>query len=149
MTMQKEAGQPIDEVNFHDGNLLGMFIGDDDQISLFIETIHSGKYTLLLGGVVRLRATEFLEGNITLDLTVRSGKELSAKLLDELNLVSMHSENMTKLLHKYKTEEFRIIEMNPSYGCSLLALCSSAKLAKGVILNEQEQPDAWQDFRAP
>lgn len=77
-------------------------------------------------GVERLRMDEFWEGNIVLDIVVRSGHEVSGNEIGHVYKLT-HCENdvfVRKMLKEIVEKNLKYIEINPSYGATLWCLCA-------------------------
>jgi hypothetical protein len=90
--------------------------------------IDGKQYELELGSVEYLLANEFREGNIILDLTIQQGKNCSGSVLQRLfgvEYLEKQPEFLGKLQKRIEDERLLLVSIDPSYGCSLIALCKT------------------------
>lgn len=113
----------------HDGFLTKIEILDDNEARLTVREETGGKFELILSGLVRLKASEFCEGNLILDVILHTGETCDAVLLGELYRV-MSGQAFDSILRKVRERELSILEIQPSYGCTLLALCREVNCYK-------------------
>lgn len=113
--------------NVHDARLEAISV-QKPQACLKIVDVDGKHLDLVLQGVERLYATDFREGNIIFDITI--GGDISA--LDRSELASLFGTNVEKLKQAHFLEaiaprlasgELLLVQLAPSYGCSLIALC--------------------------
>jgi hypothetical protein len=126
---------------FHDGYLTGISLGERSAC-LGLKTDTGERYELDLIGVHRLRADDFRQGNIILDLEVITGRappvsEFNRQMerLDETPSADVapsyhdaRSSRIEKIFVQIVAGETTLVIVNPTYGCDLVALCSSAVL---------------------
>lgn len=127
----------IDSPRLHDGFFEGIRVKDDKSARLFFRELDGKQYELDLGSVEYLLANEFKEGNIILDLTIEQGKDCDITRLERLfdaEYLKNNPDFLTKLQHRIETEGLTLVSINPSYGCSFVALCKTAlwRRAKSV-----------------
>jgi len=87
-------------------------------------------YQFILDGVARLRAENFMEGNIVLDLTVRDQDVDEEDLLFVLSIDSPveNKKWINPVLSRIQSGELRLVQLALSYGCELAILCRGYKL---------------------
>jgi len=114
---------------FHDGDLVGIVLLPDKQCALFIRDTLGTMHNLVLTGVERLRAENFLEGNIILDITILTGDAITDD--DLLFAVSMDKDPAgTKQSHftiwreRVRDQGLCLVQLSASYGCTLTSLCT-------------------------
>jgi hypothetical protein len=116
----------MEQPQLHDGLLEGIIVKNDKSSILTLRDTQGVQYELELGGVEYLFANDFREGNIILDLTVERGKNCDLSLLRAL-FSSKHLERhpgfLDVLLQRVEAEDLALVSIDPSYGCSFLALC--------------------------
>jgi hypothetical protein len=98
---------------------------------LRISTVDGSLYRVELLGVERLRADNFREGNIVLDMTVRSGQSVNERdLLTVLSIedASKHQDFVDSFVKRVRSGSLSLVEINPSYGCALACLCTSLEI---------------------
>ena len=116
--------------SFHDGRFNGFRIGADKQVQLYLTTVERESFVLLLEGVEALTLTSIKEGNIILDLVIRSGHELTAS--DKEQVYGM-GDTPTVVEKRFKAaveKQFQLLEINPSYGAEALVLFRTWKLQR-------------------
>lgn len=116
----------MQQPQLHDGLLEGIIVKKNKSATLTLRDVTGVQYELELEAVEHLCANDFREGNIILDLTVQRGKDCDVSLLRTL-LGSKHCEThpgfLVALLQRIETEDLALVSIDPSYGCSFLALC--------------------------
>lgn len=125
--MQEENSSSNPPPSFHDARLSGFVLLPTRRCSLFVTTEDDKSYRIVLLGVERLRADDFREGNIILDLTVQSGQ--AVEKADVLFALSMDDENrhpdfFNSIMERIHRSELLLVQINPSYGCVFSCLCS-------------------------
>lgn len=131
-----EASSLVDP-SLHDAEFIGLLeIGKHQNMLLFAQPESTNRIALLLSGVVLLRADNFCEGNIVLDVVVETGNQPNllamrdgleklhefADIKVEQTRISVRSV-IDKQIAKVQAGEFLILTIAPSYGCELVALC--------------------------
>ena len=114
--------------NFHDGQLLGIIVRDR-QCKLFVSDVQGSKYSLVLTDVERLRADNFLLGNIILDVTVRRGVRLNEQdILRVLSLDEGHSGayrvSIDAIVDRIANDILCFVQVSSSYGCTFESICA-------------------------
>ena len=118
----------IEQPRLHDGSLEGFYVKADKSATLFVRDVNGVKYELELGSVEYLLANEFREGNIILDLTIERGKDCEVSLLRALfdsKYLETHPNFLVALQQRIEAEGLTLVSIDPSYGCSFLALCKT------------------------
>ncbi|MCC6141995.1 MAG: hypothetical protein IT389_15425 [Nitrospira sp.] len=116
----------MEQPRLHDGLLEGLHVKADKSATLCLKDVGGVQYELKLDSVEYLLANEFREGNIILDLTIERGKDCNGSLLRALfdsNYLKNHPEFLDALQRRIETEDLALVSIDPSYGCSFLALC--------------------------
>jgi hypothetical protein len=116
--------------SFHDGNFVGMLLLAEKQCALFISDVVGAMHNLTLSGIEGFRADNFLEGNIVLDVTVRTEAEVSKEdVLFALSLdddhVGHYRASADAMLERVRRGELHLVQVYASYGCTLTSLCAS------------------------
>jgi hypothetical protein len=114
---------------FHDARLTGIELHSEHDVRLSIQASARDRYIVALLGVRRLRADEFREGNIILDVTIERGADCDPDLLAELYDLRDGNPYVATLLSEVRTNNLALAQLNPSYGCRLLALCKDVTIA--------------------
>ena len=118
----------IIEPRLHDGLLTRIDLISDKQAELSIRDEDGVRFELSLRGLVWLKAADFREGNTILDVILHRGQIRDIGLLEEvLDLtpeeVKKHPAFFDDLLNRVRSGNLTLVELTPSYGCYLLALC--------------------------
>jgi hypothetical protein len=108
--------------NFQDGHFDGPWIGPSKLVKLFLRTPDGKSFVLVLKEVDALALSEIKQGNIILDLVVRSTEELTLSDMAELYGVDVDAPQATNLLSAKREQGFQLLELYSSYG------------AQGVVL---------------
>lgn len=124
----------------HDGRLRSISVGDDRDVTLGCRDVNGASVTIRLNRVLDLCANNFREGNIILDVEVHD----SLEKLEEEAVRSLAQSDRPEHLRGYRerfqreglTEELRVIVIQSSYGCELVAV------ARGEILVSSEATTA-------
>ncbi len=133
--LTQDAGSLPD---FHDAKLSGLVLSPNNQCTLLI-TAESGEFhRVVLTGVEWLRADDFREGNIILDVTVQTGE--SVKKADVLFALSIDDEKrhlpfFDAIIGRITRGELVLVQINPSYGCVFSCLCTGWLLETPTIEN--------------
>jgi predicted RNA-binding protein associated with RNAse of E/G family len=86
-------------------------------------------------GVQRLKLSNVREGNIILDVEVRTTEELEAADIDELYEISTADmiDRRANLLEAAKREALQEVIVSPSYGAEFMVLLKRWEIQPGVI----------------
>lgn len=119
-------------MQLHDAHLLSLELKPDHGcVITFIE--EGGRMSqLVLQGIERLKALDFREGNIVLDLDIIRGKTPNSSILRILFDLSPDDNPDYFRLRMAMIEAGRLslVHVIPSYGCEVIALCKNAKLKR-------------------
>lgn len=117
--------------SFHDGLLEGI-VARDGEAHIFIRAVDGLEYTVILRGVRRLIANHFMEGNIILDVVICRGGAINKADLRTLYEVPDGTESgfewFENIVKDAIGEELTLVEVVPTYGCELLALCDAVEV---------------------
>lgn len=117
----------IIEPRLHDGLLTRIELIGDDRAELAVTSEDGSRFELSLLGLVRLKATDFLQGNIILDAVLYRGNLSNPALLEAVLGMTQEEAKSTRTFHETLTDirsgSLALLELQPSYGCYLLALC--------------------------
>jgi hypothetical protein len=111
---------------FHDGFFEGLWIPDKEIVHVFLSTSKKDRVTVVLTGVIMLKASGLKEGNIIFDVLTRDHDEITLQDIAELYELKPGHEPAVwehQLLEKASAQSFQMFELNPSYGgsCRILA----------------------------
>jgi hypothetical protein len=121
-----DRGQVV-RPSLHDGHLVGIMLGDDETTVILLKAESGESYELELRGVRRLRAEEFLQGNIISGLTIRAGSDVSDEDIGHVYRLGdgpKDGEYLKAAKRSTSEEGLLHLEITPSYGCSLHAIFS-------------------------
>lgn len=113
--------------SFHDAQLSGIVLLPQKRCLAIITTVNNQTHRIVFRGVERLRADDFREGNIILDVTVQSGKSVDkAGVLFALSMEDerRHPAFFDSVIGRIERGELMLVQVNPSYGCMFACLCS-------------------------
>jgi hypothetical protein len=114
----------------HDGHLMGMLIEKPGRVRLVVELVTGESVSLIMDGVRRMKADDFWEGNIILSVSVTSGSDLSmADIADAYGESRYNTTYLPKALEEHRAAGLMVVRVDPSYGCTLVCLCSSLHAA--------------------
>jgi hypothetical protein len=119
--------------NFHDGYFDGIWIGPNKLVHLFLRTANQQSFVLILEGVQALALTDIKQGNIILDLVLRSTKEIMHSDIAELYGVGADTPQGKSLLKTATERGFQVLEINPSYGAQGLVLFQTWDLSQREV----------------
>ena len=115
----------------HDSNLTKLEFFQDNIVLSFI--LESKKViNIHLIGIVDIMCNNLRKGNIVLDVTASTGSDTDFYLLDKLftkpkvNNPKFES-YLCSLKNKILQNELYVVQLNPSYGCEIIALCENIK----------------------
>ena len=143
MTSQLSDSTPIVLPNLHDGNLLGL-MSVDEQCILLVSDVLGSMHRITLHAVESLRAENFLQGNIVLDVSVQTRAEVTepdvlfALSMDEAT-ASQHRRFLDELLGRIGNGSLHLFQLSSSYGCTLTSLCgdvASQLVDRDTLLRE-------------
>jgi hypothetical protein len=118
--------------HFHDGAVDSLSLKNNTILEIGIANVNGENYKLILNGLDRLRCLDFRQGNIILDVSIVSGESPDKSALRYL-LDLKEDEAPDFLLDKIEKIERGIltfVNITPSYGCEVLALCSDVRLER-------------------
>ena len=120
------------EPNLHDGTLVSIGLPRKGNAELIVAELSGKRYRIVLDGVFRLLATDFRQGNIILDVTVSQGENVQMGDLESLVDVGadgQRPEKYVRAIHeRVLGESLYVLELNPSYGCYLIAVAKSVSI---------------------
>jgi len=122
--------QPTKLPHFHDGYFDGIRIGPNKLVQCFLRTVNDQSFVLILEGVQALVLSDFRQGNIILDLVLRSSEEIIPSDMEELYGVGPDTPHGTTLLKATLGKGLQVLEINPSYGAQGLVLFQNWNLSQ-------------------
>ena len=118
--------------NFHDGHFDGLRIGPSKSVSLFLRTMDGKSFILVLQQVDALTLREVKQGNIVLDLVLRTSGELTCSDMAELYDVDVDGPQATDLLKVKREQGLQLLEINASYGAQGSVLFRTFEIRKSI-----------------
>jgi hypothetical protein len=119
-------------VDFHDGYLDGILLTPLNELVLMCRDFEKTSWRVLTGEVCRLRADNFLHGNIIFDINIYEINSCPLNLIKKLMMYN-EAESEKYLLQNvkdFKRKKLCLLELTSSYGCDLLALVEGIKEVK-------------------
>lgn len=123
------------QLNFHDGFVDGVLV-EDHSARIFVRTVGGEKFTILLRGVMSLVMNDFREGNIILSLDLLDASNISDEALwnyyhrpVDADPASLRS----KFLRSIESEQLQALEIDPSYGATLVAIFKESEMKSGYV----------------
>lgn len=118
----------VREPDLHDGHLVGVHVQEDKVVDLFLRDVAGVGFQFRLEGVERLRANDFRQGNIILSAELRTGPDITEQDIIDVGAVGSKDEDLRLILERAQEEGLTIFRIDPSYGCTLTALCHGVKV---------------------
>jgi len=120
---------------FHDGFVEGVLL-DGTSALLFLSTWKEDRVVMKLDDVRSLKMNDLRHGNILFEVIVREGSEITHDDIEQLFGFSDDSKAAKKLTEA-REEQLVVVELNPSYGASSLAIAKSFRtMPRRTWLNE-------------
>ena len=145
--------------NFHDGFFDGLWTSENKSVHLFLRTSNGERTTIVLNEVERLNTSNFMAGNIILDVLLVEPEKLTIAHIEQLyQLQPIQAELAQQLLGKAQQRGLLALEINPSYGAECVVLFrAGGSIAKPrsaatncgrlniVVANRRlhSEPDCW------
>jgi hypothetical protein len=120
------------EPNFHDGHVDGVLVAEGSA-SIFLRTVSSEKFTIVLRGVKSLVMNDFRQGNIILDLEWVDAMNISdSAILDYYWMPKGEAAVLReRWIKEIKGSQLHAIEISPSYGANLTAIFRDREIISG------------------
>lgn len=117
----------LGDPNLHDGSLTGIML-QAGSLELVCASVEGKRYSLRVGELVRLRADNFLEGNIIFDIRVFMGPDCPRELFRRAYgaITSQEEPALDRKLDEARNEGWTLLSLESSYGCELVALAKRA-----------------------
>lgn len=138
MDMTVGASGKLVRPELHDGKLFGIELIEGRRLCLSFLSIDGSEIHLLLEGLQRLRATDFMEGNIVQNVCIYTGQASTTEhLVSALQtLFGFHdvvsdlsrrglNDHIQRILSQILCGDLKLFVLTSSYGCELLAVCAS------------------------
>ena len=125
---------------FHDGFFDGLWTSENKGVHLFLRTSNGERSTIVLNEVERLNTSNFMAGNIILDVLLVEPEKLTIAHIEQLyQLQPIQAELAQQLLGKAQQRGLLALEINPSYGC--VVLFRAAEVLPNHVLPQQTAAD--------
>lgn len=122
--------------SFHDGLLCGLSVTETTATLSLVE-VDGRRWSVELTGVRLLKADDFRQGNIVLDLELVTGEPPPRAWLEKLLPAphpgvaaayhDAHRSHIEELEAGIAAGALTFVVLSPSYGCELLAICESCR----------------------
>lgn len=142
MDFELDGNGLLREPNIHDGYLLAIELPEKGIARLTTENLSGNRFVIQMEGVDRLLCDGFAEGNIVREVRITTGREPDngplRRLLGELHpsvqepYISKHEKWVDRTRRAIVDGEATFLEVVPSYGCEVFALCANISLFAGV-----------------
>lgn len=120
----------------HDARVLGLVMVGK-KLLMPMQSAEGLTFCIALNDVERLRADDFREGNIVLDITVSIGSAVEIEdiaYVYGLEKTSFQSNSFLKnVILKFAAEGKALVRLNPSYGCALVCICREVETVQDWI----------------
>jgi hypothetical protein len=119
----------INYSEFHDGFFDGFLI-EEKSVSIFLSTYKREQFVIELSEVSVFTASDIKAGNIIFEVLTRSGAQLTLEDMVALDgpFQTTSQDHAERRLAQASKDESTLLEINPSYGATCLALAHSVKL---------------------
>jgi hypothetical protein len=124
--------------SFHDGYVTGLKSDGRGSAQIFLSNVDGQPFILSLSGVKHLWCDDFRAGNIVYSVKVRHRVHVEVAEFEDLfhsphpsvatEYVEEHNRFVQEQQRLIADGEAMLVVITPSYGCTLLALCSTADL---------------------
>lgn len=121
--MTNVNGEPLGDPNLHDGNLTGIVVDADGTLILYCAAVSGERYVLRLPRLERLRAKEFLEGNVIDDLYIYT-RDFPSNLVGDAYGASPGDapQWLVDRIRGMQRDSWTLLRIESSLGCSLVAI---------------------------
>jgi hypothetical protein len=116
--------------DFHDGLFEGLWI-DGTTAHIFLASHVPKRFVIVASMVAELIFNDVKSGNIIYDVLIQDSEEVGAadlRALYTLKEGTAGEAQAQRLLEKVRLEQLKLLEINPSYGASGLALAATFEL---------------------
>jgi len=138
MDFELDGNGLLRKPNIHDGYLLAIELPEKGIARLTMESLSGNRFVIQMEGVDRLLCDGFAEGNIVREVRITTGREPDngplRRLLGELHpsvqepYISKHEKWVDHTRRAIVDGEATFLEVVPSYGCEVFALCANISL---------------------
>lgn len=114
-------------LSVHDAYLLGVMLQGDGSAVVALRSPDGTRASVFLDGVLQLRLSNFLRGNILLDASISPPTDFSVGDARRLLGDDCPRSQYEALVATAAERGLVFVEFNPSYGAELLVLCSAVR----------------------
>lgn len=126
----QRSTEPMVIPSLHDGRLLAIeLIGPDLQLRC--ADVNGAQHFLVLRDIVRLRADNFLQGNIVFEVSTFSTEACPEHLIRAAYQDAEHA-TLAGEIEDIRTQNLTLLQLGSSYGCELVALGKGALEVRAV-----------------
>lgn len=108
--------------DLHDGYLRSIALVGEDSVEVGCRSLSGQVVTFSIGGVERLLATNFLAGNIILEVRTFSGADISLESVATVMGEQPDSYSVKAMFDTARSDNWTALEIDSSYGCDLRVL---------------------------
>jgi hypothetical protein len=127
--------------DIHDGYFDGLCVSSQKSVHLFLRTETSEPSTIVLKGVEAMNVSNFLAGNIILDIVVVGSEKVTIGDIEQLyQLQPTQAEMAERLFRKAQQQGLSVLYITPSYGAECSVLFQAAEILPNHVLPEQTPP---------
>jgi hypothetical protein len=124
----------IVDPRLHDGLLTRVELLVNHEAALTIQDETGKMFNLVLQDLKLLKVTDFREGNTVLYVRLRKGPTCDETLLAELYFLTLEEAKQNQAfkndLNRLRRSECVLLELQPSYGATVIALCREVMIYK-------------------
>jgi hypothetical protein len=123
--------------DFHDGFFDGLWTSGKKVVHVFLRTRNGERSTIILKEVERLSTSDFMAGNIILDVVLVEAGKLTIAHIEKLywpQPAEADAGAARRLLRSAQENGFWVFEINPSYGAEYTALFKAAEIKPSHVL---------------
>ena len=127
--------------DIHDGYFDGLCVSSQKSVHLFLRTDRGERSTIVLKGVEAMNVSNFLEGNIILDIVVVGAEKLAIGDIEQIyQLQPTQAEMAERLLRNAQQQGLSVLYITPSYGAQCAVLYQIAEMLPNHVLPQQTAP---------
>jgi hypothetical protein len=118
--------------DFHDGSFEGLWI-DRKAAHIFLANYETERFVIVASGVAELTVDGVKSGKLIYDILIRDPQEANTSDIRALYSLAGGSGGESQsnlLLEKVRLQQWKLLEMNSSYGATGLVLASSFELLR-------------------
>jgi hypothetical protein len=114
----------------HDARIRGLVMCGGAKLIVPIETSDGARLCLVLHEVERLRADDFRQGNIILDVSISSAVEVDVSdVAYAYGVGPAETAFLSQTMERLVREKKQVVRINPSFGCTAVCICGRMEAA--------------------